>query len=535
MQFSCLTLLVVCLQTTQAQFTFEYSQSICQRKWFERMFWAPQGRTVATNTDVLRTHILMGKPVKVSITHGNYQETFIVDNINMNGQVLCGEAVERMSYPIGPDAEYQPIIVCNNGFVSYLNYSAARWDNNVKSKTWQVDTVTFRTRDYSPEHKPVTSRYIDGSTSSKVTDNFRTMAIKSEMRGVMRDRGYSFTMENTHIQSDSAHISGQSLSHISQSYTSNGGITFREQPYHWLSSWETTGRRDSARWTVGGMQSMKHTNDFVALQWFADACWSIVYVHDENGTRIDGVLDVLKFYIKMGHRVRVHFDGYTLEANSVLVSPDDVIVAQTSAEMAIRGGTGLDRTFFNTKTRQIYRLVHTTGMVRSFLYFVENGELSAKTSENHQITWSVDTRPWSPVISMDKYMNFTLGKPIDLLHAVDVSTLRVKLDIQETDARFKGKNSELYLEINNVRIPDFRSTEPEIVGQSLRTVPFYREGDGKNFHLYLYKPVKQYIQVSSTTGLTIASFDMATREYKATADWLVENITWYKDDRIDIQ
>lgn len=69
-----------------------------------------------------------------------------------------------------------------------------------------------------------------------------------------------------------------------------------------------SGRRDSARWTVGGMQSMKHTNDFVALQWFADACWSIVYVHDENGTRIDGVLDVLKFYIKMGHRVRVHFD-----------------------------------------------------------------------------------------------------------------------------------------------------------------------------------------------------------------------------------
>lgn len=71
-------------------------------------------------------------------------------------------------------------------------------------------------------------------------------------------------------------------------------------------------------------------------------------------------------------------------------------------------------------------------MVRSFLYFVENGELSAKTSESHQITWSVDTRPWSPVLSMDKFMNFTLGKPIDLLHAVDVSTLRVKLDIQVT-------------------------------------------------------------------------------------------------------
>lgn len=106
--------------------------------------------------------------------------------------------------------------------------------------------------------------------------------------------------------------------------------------------------------------------------------------------------------------------------------------------------------------------------------------------------------------------------------------------LQETDARFKGQNSELYLEINNVRTPDFRAKEAEVIGQSLRTVPYYREVDGKGFHMYLYSPVKQFVELSTSAGVTVVNFDMATREYKETADWPVESITWLKDDRIDV-
>merc|ERR1739844_860667 len=131
------------------------------------------------------------------------------------------------------------------------------------------------------------------------------------------------------------------------------------------------------------MQGLRHTNDFVALQWFCDVCWTTVYVHDATGSRLDGSIDMLKMYIRMGHRVRVHFNGYSLEANSVLISPDDVIVAQTSGEMARRGGFGTDKTFFNTKTRR----VHSTGLIQSLWYFIQNGKLSAKDTSMHKVMW----------------------------------------------------------------------------------------------------------------------------------------------------
>ncbi|CAL1537785.1 unnamed protein product [Lymnaea stagnalis] len=525
------SLLYFYVRTGNCQFQFEYSESVCQRSWYDRLYWT-QVTPTKPSSDVLRTHILMGKPVKVVIRSGKYKEAFTLDNLNMNGQVICGEAVDRMSHPIGPEAEFQPIIVCTDGLVSYLNASAGQWNGNAVAHEWSVDSIMFRTRDYSPEHKPVTSRYLDGSTSNGFTDNFIAMAVKSEMRGVMRDRGYSFNMENIHTDYPTRHISGQSLSHLSQSYTSTGAITFREQPYHWFSSWETTGRRDSARWTLGSMQPLKHTNDFVAVQWYADSCWTIVYEHDMSGKPLKGSLDMLKSYVQMGHRVRVNFDGYTIEANSVFVSPDDVIVAQTSTEMARRGGTNADKTFFNTKTRQVYRLVHTTGVVKSFLYFIENGELSAKSTENLNVIWSVDTRPWNPVATTDKNNSLILGNLSSLVYAMDTSSIRVKLELAEKDEAFGGKNSELFLEINNVRSPNSTVPSPEVIGQSLRTMPFYRGGSGKEYFMYLYKPVKQFIQVSTETGVTLATFEMATRMYVRPTPWLVEKVTWFKDERL---
>ncbi|XP_013072103.2 uncharacterized protein LOC106059108 [Biomphalaria glabrata] len=513
--------------TGHSQFQFEYSESVCQRSWYNRFHLTS---TTKPTVEVLRNNILMGKPVKVVITQGMYKETFNLDNLNMNGLVICGESIERMSRPIGPDSEFQPIIVCTNGDVSFLNISARSWNGYVLAHAWKVDSLMFSTRDYSPEHIPVTSRYLDGSSSNGIRDNFMAMAVKSEMRGVMRDRGYAFTMDNIHIDYATKHISGQSLSHVSQSLTSAGGIVFRDPPYHWLSSWETTGRRDSARWTMGDMKPLKHTNDYVALQWYADSCWSVVYEHDKNGQPLRGSFETLKTFVKMGYRVRVNFDGYSLEANSVFVSPDDVIVAQTSAEMARRGGADNDKTFFNTKTRQIFRLIHTTGVVRSHLYFIENGELSAKSTENMQMTWSVDTRPWNQVVVMDSKNNVTFGNVTSLLYAMETSSIRVKLELKES--LFNGNNSEMFLEMTNVRSPNVTDGVPEVVAQSLRTVPFYRQGSSKDYFMYLKNNVKQYLQVSTKTGLTVAQFDMVTRAYVKPSDWLVESITWYKDERL---
>ncbi|GFR58635.1 disintegrin and metalloproteinase domain-containing protein 10 [Elysia marginata] len=368
------TLLVGSILFDSVQFSLESSDSMCQRPWVERMFWTSQNPT-QPSSDAFREDVLLGKPARVVIEQGSYKEAFTLDNVNMNGNLICGE-------------------------------------------------------EYSPDNAPVSSRYLDGSSSMQYADNYVAMAMKSEMRGVMKDRGYVFNMDNVHIDQASGHISAQSLNHVSQRYTLGGGISFKPQPYYWLSSWETSGRRDSARWTMGGVKPVGHTNDYVALQWFADACWTIVYKHDGVGKRLAGSLDMLRTSIRMGRRVRVHFNGFTLEASSVIISPGGSVMAQTSTEMARRLGSGSDKTFFNTKTRQIYRLIHTTGEVLSLYFFIEDGLLSERSADRFDVTWSVDTRPWSPVLAVDAQNKVNFGSIKDLVLNMDVASTRIQIALK---------------------------------------------------------------------------------------------------------
>jgi len=480
----------------------------------------------------LRTDVLHGKPVRVTITKDTYTESFLLDNVNMNAAVICGEAQDRMTSPITESANFQPIIVCTDGYASYLNVSASRWGANPQSTKWLLDSISFKTRAITPTHKPVVTHYLDGSSTEPEENNIVKASFNAEIRGVMLDRGYSFTMENTHYNNRTGHVSGQSLSHISQSYTNAGGIVFRTDPYYWLSSWETTGKRDSARFSVGDLKPLRHTNDFVALQWFADVCWETVYVHDEYGHRQKGNIDLLKMYIRMGHRVRVHFNGYTVEASSLLISPDGIIVAQTSGEMARRNNNGNDATFFNTKTRRVYRLVHSNGLVQSLWFFIQNGGLSEQDEMNHMVAWSVDTRPWNPVMTVNSTMDMTFGRISDLVEVVSTDNVRVKVELEEkTKDEKKVLTSELYLEVNNIRCNNVTSSNPEVIAQSLRTVPIHTWSEG-TYRMALYQPVHQYLEVSSHSGVSSTQFFMNNKAFAGAEQLAARSITWYKDGAV---
>ncbi|KAK3787456.1 hypothetical protein RRG08_025722 [Elysia crispata] len=526
-----LIILMGLMISIKSQISMESSESVCQRVWIERLLWTIQSPT-QPNTEEFRDDVLQGKPAKVVIEKGSYRETFILDNVNMNGNLICGEFTDRLTSPIGPDSEFHPVLVCSSGRVDFLNTSISKWDGNVVEQTWPVDAISFRTRDYSPDNSPVSSRYLDGTSDMQYTDRYMDMALKSELRGVMRDRAYAFNMDNIHIDQNSGHISCQSLSHVSQTYPSPGGITFRSQPYSWLSSWDTSGRRDSSRWTLGNVRAVGHTNDYVALQWYADPCWTVVFKHDKDGIRQSGSLDMLKAYVRMGHRVRVHFDGFTLEANSVVISPDGSVMAQTSSEMARRLGTGTDKTFFNTKTRQVYRLIHTSGEVRSFYFFIQNGLLSERSAGRFDMIWSVDTRPWNPVLTVNKLNQITFGTIRELVVNMDVASARIGVQLKEKDGVLKGQNSELFLEVNSMRTSSPGSLRPDVISQSLRTIPYYMTKGGKTYTMDLYQPQKQYIEISTVTGVAAHRVNMKSREYDVLAGWDVQAISWFQDNRL---
>ncbi|RUS86571.1 hypothetical protein EGW08_005652 [Elysia chlorotica] len=508
----------------KGQLSPESSESLCQRQWTERRLWTSES-PVQSGGEQFREDILNGKPVKVVLQQGNYRETFTLDNVNMNGKSECGEFNDRLTSPIGPESVLQPLLICSNGRVDVLNMSISKWDGNVVEQSWP---------DYSPGDAPVSSRYLDGTSDMQYTDDYLTMAKKSEMRGVMRDRGYAFNMDTIHIDQTSGHISGQSLNHVSQSFSQANGITFRSQPYHWLSSWDTSGRRDSSRWTLGDVKRLRHTNDYVALQWYADACWTSVFRHDRDGNRLSGSLEMLRAYVRMGHRVRVHFDGFTLEANSVVISPDGSVMAQTSSEMARRLGDGADKTFFNTKTRQVYRLIHTSGEVGSFYFFIENGLLSERSAGRFDVTWSVDTRPWNPVLTVDRLNQITFGTIRDLEVNMEMANTRIAFQLKEKYGVFKGQNSEVFLEVNNMRTSNTGSARSNIISQVLRTIPYYQTRDDKSFTMDLYRPQRQYIEISTITGLAAHRFSLKTRVYEGLADWDVQSISWFQDARLGV-
>ena len=49
------------------------------------------------------------------------------------------------------------------------------------------------------------------------------------------------------VSDDVSVVNGQSVYHIGQAYEADSVIYNMEQPYKWISSWSTTGRRQNQR------------------------------------------------------------------------------------------------------------------------------------------------------------------------------------------------------------------------------------------------------------------------------------------------
>lgn len=69
---------------------------------------------------------------------------------------------------------------------------------------------------------------------------------------------------------------------------------FYPKPYVWYSSWSTRGSRHNVRWSLDKHEPRGSNFDAVALDWHADTCWRIAYVHDANGNSEFGSLEHFK-------------------------------------------------------------------------------------------------------------------------------------------------------------------------------------------------------------------------------------------------
>ena len=78
----------------------------------------------------------------------------------------------------------------------------------------------------------------------------------------------------------------------------------------------------------------------------------------------------------------------------------------------------------------MYVLYTTTGLVQSLWFFIQNGGLSEQDEMNHMVAWSVDTRPWNPVMTVNSTMDMTFGRISDLVEVVSTDNVRVKVELE---------------------------------------------------------------------------------------------------------
>jgi hypothetical protein len=341
----------------------------------------------------LEGHLLR---VKLHLAEGPY--VMNVDNTNTHGQHVCAESFWHVSdngTHISTSAAWRFQLVCTDGQVYVVESDIQRpagWNLPSQASMAQrendamtnygtfvntSEAMLWYVKEKGCGSEPVYSHYLDGTRHSGSLKDLMSLARIGETRGVMRDRGYAFIMNNVWIDEARDVVNGQSIFHISQQFTENA-LTYRLAPYYWFSSWTTTGRRDNSRWYVGTTQPRGHNNDYVALDWHVDTCWREVYTHDSTGYALSGSKDELIFLISLGHRVRIHFGLTVLEANTLRVS-DQMVIAQCLEELNRRETGSLDESFFfNTETMWRWTTVHTSGSVKTVTYRVRDSSLYQK-------------------------------------------------------------------------------------------------------------------------------------------------------------
>ncbi|XP_076464702.1 uncharacterized protein LOC143296564 [Babylonia areolata] len=517
-----------------AQFYYPEAMGVCQLPWRPVLKLDAHGGLVHGSVEEVRALSLGGHLFRIKLYRPEGPYLLNVDNANIRLDHVCGESLWHLSdngTHISTSAEWRFHLVCTDGQVTVLTSPYSRppgWsiDSNARYSARLQDArdnFGFIQNETLPmvwyvkeigDGKPLYSHALDGTAIGGNIKKLLSMAKVGETRGVMRDRGYSFAMNNVVLDEQAEEINGQSVGHISQRFTPSA-LGFRSVPYYWFSSWTSTGRRDNSRWFVGTTQFSGHNNDFVALDWHVDGCWKEVYVNNQYGEPEDGSLDELIFRISLGHRVRVQYDTTVLEANSIRIAGQTVI-AQSIEELRRRGGQGGDKYFFNTDTLWQWTTVHTTGTVKTYTYRVKDNTRYESRSFESRVRWMVDTRPWKRVFKNppDPYSDYTR-----LLSAVRRGA-SIRFSVQQDPlAGF------LFTNADNVRLDD----SSEIVyAQCLRHVSDKKDpiNEGE-YEIQELNPFHWFLMISSDGVMAMSAWrtQARTQMYDQVAPEV--NMTWF--------
>lgn len=524
-----------------AQYSTPSGLNACHKPWRPVLRIEKGGVIVNGSLEELKAVAMEGHllRIKLYLPYGAY--LLNVENANVHGQHVCAESYWHLSdngTHISTAAAWRFHLLCTDGQVYVIESEYSRpvnWTTtsnasglqreNDASANYGAGTNTSEAMLWYAKEKgcddgrPVYSHYLDGTRHSGSLKDLIYLAKIGETRAVMRDRGYAFVMNNVWVDEAKEIVNGQSIFHVGQQVTEHS-LAFRLPPYHWFSSWATTGRRDNARWYVRTNQPRGHNNDYVALDWHVDTCWRAVYTHDNYGYPLAGSKDELIFLISLGHRVRVQFGMTVLEANSIRVS-DQTVIAQCLEEMGRREtGSADEAYFFNTETLWRWTTVHTTGSVKMVNYRVRDmSSYQRKSLDVAQIRWMVDTRPWKRIYSYPVNSNLRF---FNLLDAVNQgASIRLGLQ-QDKTAGF------LFVNADNVRVDESdEQLGPVVYAQCLRQISDKKDTIKPGEYEIQSEPFHWFLMISSEGAMTMSAWKTSSRVQFYDDVAPEANITWF--------
>ena len=139
-----------------------------------------------------------------------------------------------------------------------------------------------------------------------------------------------------------------------------------------------------SRWTVGKHESRGDTNDKVALQWFSDPCWKMVYRHDSDGNPTCGSLTSLLEAVNSGHRIRLVYRHSAFEAD-LLITRDGHVCASVLNDLSKSRVDAFERTI-----HWVWKHICSTGAIETIRYkkfHLQNSRAGRYSSVGSDVAW----------------------------------------------------------------------------------------------------------------------------------------------------
>lgn len=225
--------------------------------------------------------------------------------------------------------------------------------------------------------------------------------------------GFITRLTRVDVSSDSSSVHGQYPWRLGQIKVDEG-YEFPTSVFWWLTIWSTTGSIPTSQWLVGEHSNRRRSLENATMEWIVDDCWTQTYTNDHFGNNLNGSLDRLVEAVLAGKRVRVKIDlsSYVAEADNLFIK-DGHVSAQILGQYTI-----MDAYEFPTSVSWVWTSVSTTGHIRIVDYEIGSPKRRGANYGGEHMTWFVESRPWSRVLTTSSAGIATQGSKANLINTL---------------------------------------------------------------------------------------------------------------------